>query len=197
MLAHHEPYFKEVIALDAESTDSTREILTRFKVKVHTIPHNDTDYDFAGFRNRLQDLATYDWVLHMDADELMEGSFLDNLTAWMSTENNPIRLPNTVAFKFPRENWDLRHYPDYQIRFLNRRYVKFQSRVHAFPILRSTGKPVDEPQRIGSTTVNYSQTIDHRIYHLKDLADWRRNRDRWNRLEKQFNDFCEDSEVLV
>lgn len=59
----------EVVVADTGSTDNTRAIAERLGARVHAVPwHND----FARARNETIRLAWGDWLLHMDADEVLD-----------------------------------------------------------------------------------------------------------------------------
>ena len=59
----------EMVIADTGSTDDTIEIARSFDAQVFSIPWND---DFAEARNRGMSQAEGDWLLHMDADEVLD-----------------------------------------------------------------------------------------------------------------------------
>ncbi|MGL4736626.1 MAG: tetratricopeptide repeat-containing glycosyltransferase family 2 protein [Cellulosilyticaceae bacterium] len=60
---------EEIIIVDTGSSDHTMEIAKKFTDKVYTIPWED---DFAKARNISFDYATQDYILWLDADDLIE-----------------------------------------------------------------------------------------------------------------------------
>jgi glycosyltransferase involved in cell wall biosynthesis len=58
----------ECIVVDTGSTDATCDIATRYGARVHSFTWNN---DFAAARNVSLDYATGDWVLVLDADEVL------------------------------------------------------------------------------------------------------------------------------
>ena len=69
--------FDEIIVCDTGSTDNTVEIAKRFTSKVYTdYTWND---DFAEARNHALSKCTGDWVLSIDADEVLEEGGLDKI----------------------------------------------------------------------------------------------------------------------
>ncbi len=128
------PAVDEVVVVDNSSTDRTVEIARSFpQVKLATCPVRD----FSVMRNLSISLATGDWLLLVDADEvyypdlalflpeLLANPRADAYTAWM--------------FHFMRGFWqtqnDFDHEPIYRRMFLfrNRPGVHFQGAVHETP----------------------------------------------------------------
>lgn len=59
----------ELVIGDTGSTDETQEIARAFGARVLDVPWRD---DFAWARNRVLEAATGDWLLHLDADEVLD-----------------------------------------------------------------------------------------------------------------------------
>ena len=85
----------EIIVVDGVSTDATVEICKKAGAKVLL---DDTTDDFAKLRNAGTAAAGGDWVLQLDADEVVTGAFRKTLE----------KLPRTpepyAAYKFRRQN---------------------------------------------------------------------------------------------
>lgn len=116
------PWADEVIVLDSESTDKTREIATSLGAKVHI-------QKFLGFRDQKQkatDLAKNDWILSLDADEALSLALSQEILHTFDT------TPIQDGYRMPRLSYHLgrwiRHggwYPDRQLRFFNRKICKW------------------------------------------------------------------------
>jgi hypothetical protein len=110
----------------------------------------------------------------------MDWNFILNLNEWIIPDSKS-RMPNVVAFKFPRYN---QHhvYPDYQIRLMDRRFIVWVGKAHDRPHLKSTMRDVDEPSSVG---VRYCQTLDHHpIFHIpRDWAYDAKLQEHWRELE--------------
>lgn len=113
----------EILVIDSESTDKTREIAESLGAKVIT-------QKWLGFAKQKQfavDLAQNDWILSLDADE--------RISIELKAEILALKNNNTLAdgYKLPRLsfylNRPIRHgswYPDWQIRFFNRNKARWK-----------------------------------------------------------------------
>lgn len=107
----------EILVVDSESTDGTRELAESLGAKV-------VAQKWLGFSKQKQfavDAARYDWIFSLDADERVSGE--------LSAEILEIKNSSAPAdgYKIPRLSFymkrPIRHggwYPDWQLRFFNR-----------------------------------------------------------------------------
>ena len=77
----------ELVIADTGSTDDTVAIARRFGAKVFHIPWED---DFASARNRTIAAASGDWLLHMDADELLDPEVPEIIERDADTIHRPV-----------------------------------------------------------------------------------------------------------
>lgn len=92
----------EIIIVDTGSIDSTREIAKKFTDKVYDFRWCD---DFAAARNYALRHATGDWVLSIDADELLDAGAIPKIKELLSTEKNSIGIhmkASSTPFYAPR-----------------------------------------------------------------------------------------------
>ncbi len=110
----------EILLVDSESTDQTRAIAESLGAKVLI-------KKWEGFSKQKQfaaDSASHDWVFSLDADERVSPELKDEIFKLkLASENN-----SADGFRIPRlsfyMNRPIRHggwYPDWQLRFFNRR----------------------------------------------------------------------------
>lgn len=107
----------EIVILDSGSTDKTEEIACSYeKVKFYT-------HSFDGHiqqKNRAKGLATYDWVLSLDADEALDNTLqrsIQNIKGkWDKQGYYMNRLTNYCGHWVRFSNW----YPDKKLRLWNR-----------------------------------------------------------------------------
>ncbi|MGP0628408.1 glycosyltransferase family 2 protein [Nitrospina sp. 32_T5] len=106
----------EIVVLDSGSTDGTPDICREYTDQVH-------DVDWPGFgpqKNRALDMATGDWVLSVDADEVVTDALRDEI-------ERTLRNPKYNGYKIPRSSHyvgrRIRHSgwtPDYVVRLMKK-----------------------------------------------------------------------------
>jgi glycosyltransferase involved in cell wall biosynthesis len=126
----------EVVVVDAESTDATRDIAARLGARVIAHP-------FAGFaaqKNFASAQARYDWILSLDADEELDQPAQAAILKWKQSE------PVAAGYRFSRRaqylgRWILHSgwYPDYKLRLFDRRLGSWQGAyVHESVVVKGT-----------------------------------------------------------
>jgi len=146
-------FCEQILVLDSGSTDKTLEIARAFGATIHT-------QAFLGFgpqKQRAVDLASHDWVLVVDADEVLDGEarraiealdFSDPTRAWR------IRRRSFVAEREVRYGvWS----PDLSLRLFHRAHARFND------------LPVHESVVADGPVLELPGSIAH--YSFRDLAD--------------------------
>jgi glycosyltransferase involved in cell wall biosynthesis len=109
----------EIVVLDSGSTDGTQAICARFGVRFHTHPFDG----FGPQKRRAVDLATHDWVLSVDADEVLAAD-LSGLDLSDPARCFRIRRRNHIGDQEVRHgHWN----PDWCLRLFNRRVHTFSA----------------------------------------------------------------------
>lgn len=113
----------ELVIVDGSSSDKTVEIAKKYdaRVKVTTNKPN-----FHINKQMAIDLATGDWILQLDADEVVSPELGREIRE--KIENSKLEIENCVnGYWMPRKNWFLRRflmkggqYPDYTLRLYRR-----------------------------------------------------------------------------
>ena len=113
----------EILLVDSESTDRTVEIAKSLGAKI-------ISQKWLGFSKQKQfavDNAAHEWIFSLDADEVVSDKLRDEILKLKTAENI------ADGYKIPRlsfyMNRPIRHggwYPDWQIRFFNRRKGKWK-----------------------------------------------------------------------
>lgn len=79
----------EIIIVDTGSTDKTKEVAAKYTDKIYDWPWND---NFAEARNVAKSYATGDWILSIDADEILEEGGVEKLKWNFSTDRDCIEI---------------------------------------------------------------------------------------------------------
>jgi len=113
----------EIIVVDSGSTDRTLEIARSCGARTSVEPWKG----FAAQKNSAMEKASADWVLQLDADEVLEPALAEEINA--ATQQNSA----AVGFWIPRKNFFLgrwiKHggfYPDPKLRLIRRGAGKFE-----------------------------------------------------------------------
>lgn len=123
--------FDEVVVCDMESRDGTVAVAREFGCRVVTFPKAD-HVSAEPARTFAIQSATSEWVLVVDADELVTDALRQYLYAYTEQEGHKCGL------YIPRRNfsagrWARSTYPDYQLRFFKREGAVWPPYVHTFP----------------------------------------------------------------
>src|SRR5579875_1227221 len=118
----------EIVFLDSGSTDRTAEIAQSFGVRFY---HQEW-LGYAEQKNRAIDLASGEWILSLDADEVLTPALVAEIRGLM-----PGGVPNEIAgFKIPRVlligDSPVKgggFYPDAQLRLIRKGAGRFQPRI--------------------------------------------------------------------
>lgn len=123
--------FDEILVVDMESTDSTAEIAARHNAKFIVVERGNHRITEA-YRDFAIHAATYDWVLVVDADEIVPTALAEYLYAAIEAD------PSPRAFLIPIKNyfmdrWMRSTYPEYILRFFNRNGAHWPYEIHSRP----------------------------------------------------------------
>jgi glycosyltransferase involved in cell wall biosynthesis len=156
----------EVVVIDSNSTDGTREIAAGLGARV-------TTHAFEGFavqKNFSSEQARHDWVLSLDADEELDPKAQAAVLEWKRAD------PTADGYQFARRaqylgRWILHSgwYPDYKLRLYDRRRGSWQGAyVHESVVVN--GPVATLPGEILHYTCNSLEEHRQRIEFYTDLA---------------------------
>jgi glycosyltransferase involved in cell wall biosynthesis len=156
----------EIVVVDAESTDDTRELAAGLGARVIVHPWAG----FAAQKNFASAQARHNWILSLDADEELNADAQAAVARWKDSQ------PAATGYRFARRaqylgRWILHSgwYPDYKLRLFDRQRGRWQgdyvheSVVVAGPVETLTGEILHYP---------YDSLAQHRsrIEFYTDLA---------------------------
>jgi tetratricopeptide (TPR) repeat protein len=170
------PIADEIVVIDTGSRDRSADIARAFGARVHDRPWRD---DFSDARNAAIASASGDWVLVLDADEVVAARDFDRLRpliaapptcAYRVRTRNYTRELNTVAWRpntgeYAREEAGAGWFPSEKVRLFPRAPgIVFRHPVHELvePSLREAGVPI--------------LTCELQVHHYGHLEDAQRTR---------------------
>lgn len=121
--------FDEIVVCDMESTDATVEIARQQGAKVVTFPKGNYNI-VEPARQFAIDSASNEWVLVVDADELVTTELHEYLYAKVKEDDCPAGLFVPRKDFFMNRLFD---YPDYQLRFLRKSLCHWPPTIHSTP----------------------------------------------------------------
>ncbi len=172
-----EGFTGEIIVVDLGSSDGTKEMLEDKDVKLFKhdwVPYADP------IRNYAFSKASGDWIIMLDPDERLTSSLKDELLEISkgSSEYTAVNIPFKNIF-WGRWIAHTNFWPDKHIRFFKKGTVKWQEKVHSYPIIDGLvlDLPSDEKYAIEHFGYdNYRQFIRKQWKYSTSAA--------WNRLSE-------------
>lgn len=155
-----------VVVLNTEVTDGTDQIAAEYGARVFREPWKG----FVGQKNSVSDKATQEWILGLDADEVVPDALREEIEALLSGSSVP-----AAAYSFPRctfycGRW-IRHgdwYPDRVTRLWQRGAAEWEG-VEPHAYLRVDGAI----GRLRQDLHHFSnESIDRQIAKIAPYSDW-------------------------
>jgi glycosyltransferase involved in cell wall biosynthesis len=151
----------EIVVVDSESTDKTREIAVNLGAKVIT-------QKWLGFSKQKQfavDSASNDWILSLDADEFISDKLHNEILALKQSKNlaDGYKIPRLSVYM----NREIRHsgwYPDWQLRFFNRTKGRWKN-VEIHESVEIDGRT----EKLSGDILHYS--VENATHHHKMIGE--------------------------
>ncbi|WP_234910604.1 glycosyltransferase family 2 protein [Pectobacterium carotovorum] len=134
-------YFDDIVVVDTGSTDDSKNIARKFTDKVYDF---EWISDFSAARNYSLQFAKYDWVLVVDADEVInpfDTTFLSELINTPPTQVGTVEILSITDDENAEES-DL--IKERISRFFNRKYFEFFGIIHEQICKKDTDDAPDE-----------------------------------------------------
>ncbi len=159
------PFASDIVVLDSFSKDKTKELAMSHGARVF-------DQEWLGFglqKTKATELAKYDWVLSLDADERLSPE------SQAEIQNAFSQLIPETGYQLPRLSYFLgrwiRHggwYPDYQLRLFNRRHARWSdSLIHEHVVAAITVKLKNPIQHFVFKSISHQVITNDRYSGLQ------------------------------
>lgn len=139
----------DVLVLDSGSTDDTRAIAAAWGARVEVQPF----LGYVGQKNRATELAHHDYILQLDADEVLTNALRHEIRRTLSAWQHPAyalpRLTNYCGSWVRHGGW----YPDWQVRLYDRRHGQWRGELLHEQYQTTTGQPA---ARLRADLLHYS-----------------------------------------
>ena len=160
----------EVLVVDSESTDRTRDIARTLGARVIERAWQG----YSSQKNFAAEQTANDWILSIDADERLSVELADEILQWKKS----VRSGSAVAWSMPRRAFYLgrwiKHsgwYPDRKIRLYDKRYCQWE------------GEFVHERVKVNGEIGRFREDLLHLPY--RDWHDHEKRIDRYTELAAQ------------
>jgi glycosyltransferase involved in cell wall biosynthesis len=114
--------FQEIIIYDTGSTDETLEIAKRYP---NTTIHQQKFIGFGPSHNRASFLASHDWILSIDSDEVLSPELSQEILSLPLNPDSVYSLSRQNYYNGKHIKWCGGWYPDPVIRLYNRKKTRF------------------------------------------------------------------------
>lgn len=174
-------FAKEIIVVDDGSEDKTVEVAKKYTKNI--FHHKSKGYVEAA-RNFALSKATEEWILLLDADEVVPESLRKKLQDIAGDESiSFVKIPrkNIIFGKWIQQNsgW----WPDYQVRFFRRGTVTWPSQIHAQPVPEGDGVELPADESFALIHANYesiSQFLEKLDRYTTEEAEEKGANTNWN-----------------
>ena len=122
----------EIVVIDSGSTDNTIEVCKAYGAKVINLKWSG----YSGQKNFGNNQASFDWILSLDADEILNDVLIQSILKW---KRNPQaasfkRMTNYCGTFIKHGGW----YPDVKVRLFNKQETQWEGTIHE--VLRGLSK---------------------------------------------------------
>jgi (heptosyl)LPS beta-1,4-glucosyltransferase len=149
-------FVDEIVVVDMESEDKTREIVYKFTSHVYTHPKINF---VEPARNFAIKKATGNWILIVDPDEEIPNNLARRLIEIADQDQADfVRIPrkNIIFNKWLEYS---RWWPDYNVRFFKKGKVVWQNAIHSVPITYGKGITLEDQEKLAIIHHSYN-TLD-------------------------------------
>ncbi len=179
------PFADEIVVVDTGSTDKTLEVLNDYNCKIYKFEWCD---DFSKARNFSVEMASYDWVLILDADEHVADFDKESVYKFINNKSNTKKVGKIAVKSYFGDS--IANFKTHMLpRLYNRTFFHFELPIHEAIL------PISKTMKISESSVYVDLPIEVQHYgYLQEIND-EKQKDLRNmillekHLETNFNGF--------
>ncbi|AVP64046.1 glycosyl transferase [Clostridium botulinum] len=170
---------QEIIIIDTGSTDRTKEIALNFTDKVYDFAWCN---DFSKARNFSISKASNDWILVLDADEVVIDFHIQDIQSFCSEGNKRIvgRLKRINEYEDEKGN---KKYIERVNRVFNKNFFTYEGIIHEQIVSKNKGKYITKDINLVIDHIGYSKEVLNRTNKIQRNIELLKKA-----LEKNFKD---------
>lgn len=165
-------FVNEIIVVDLESTDSTKQVCKKFGAKIFS--HSKVSY-VELLRNYSVSIAKGDWILVLDPDERVTENLKNKLKEITQTGKvSAVNIPRKNIFFgkwIAHSNW----WPDRHVRFFKKGKAKWSNKIHSYPRVDGQLLHLDAKENLA---------IEH--YGYKTISEFIDRQNRYSNIEADY-----------
>lgn len=157
-LKHLKPLGMEIVVVDTGSSDSTKQIATKYTSKVYDFKWIN---DFSAARNFAADKASNSWILSLDCDEYITKFDASKLKLYLQQFPKSIGVMDMVTVR-TLDSGEKTYHTDELPRLYNKKYYEYRFRIHE----QITPRNADNNEHIVVYSFKMPVTAEHHGYDI-------------------------------
>lgn len=147
-------YVDEIIVVDTGSIDGTKDILGQYLDQIYEF---DWCNDFAAARNYAIEQASNEWILTLDADEVVENCDMEEIRHII--KNEPKIVGRLKCINILNDKTGERKYIERVSRLFNKRYNRYEGIIHEQIVAKDRSKYTTKHIPLTVTHTGYTQEV--------------------------------------
>ncbi|MFL0197105.1 glycosyltransferase [Clostridium sp. WILCCON 0269] len=161
-------FVDEIIIVDTGSTDNTKSIASEFTDKIYDFQWCN---DFSKARNYSISKAPGEWILVLDADEVVTDFFRYSVDKFMNNHSNENKVGRLKRINIMEEAFEGKKYTEWVNRLFNKRYFYYEGIIHEQVASKDGQNYETERLDITSDHIGYTKEVLNRTNKIKRNID--------------------------
>ncbi|WP_394885803.1 glycosyltransferase [Clostridium butyricum] len=158
-----EKFVDEIVIVDTGSIDKTKEIAMKYTSKVYDFEWCN---DFAKARNFSIEKSTNDWVLILDADEVVEKLDINRIKEFCKVIDK-VKVGRVKRINIYEDQYGTKKYIERVNRFFNKNYFKYEGIIHEQIVAKDKTNYNTENIEVTFNHIGYSKEVINRTNKIQ------------------------------